>query len=47
MSKSKTIYFCQNCGNQSPKWVGKCPACSVSAVVVDIRTPLGEQFGTS
>ncbi len=28
MSKSKTIYFCQNCGNQSPKWIGKCPACS-------------------
>lgn len=28
MSKSKTIYFCQNCGNQSPKWIGKCPACN-------------------
>lgn len=28
MSKTKTIYFCQNCGNQSPKWIGKCPACS-------------------
>jgi DNA repair protein RadA/Sms len=28
MSKSKTIYFCQNCGNQSPKWVGKCPVCN-------------------
>jgi DNA repair protein RadA/Sms len=28
MSKSKTIYFCQNCGNQSPKWIGKCPVCN-------------------
>ena len=28
MSKTRTIYFCQNCGNQSPKWVGKCPVCS-------------------
>ncbi|MBP6732029.1 MAG: AAA family ATPase, partial [Chitinophagales bacterium] len=28
MSKSKTIYFCQNCGNQSPKWIGKCPTCN-------------------
>jgi len=28
MSKSRTIYFCQNCGNQSPKWVGKCPTCN-------------------
>lgn len=28
MSKTKTIFFCQNCGNQSPKWVGKCPVCN-------------------
>ncbi|MCH7402635.1 DNA repair protein RadA [Belliella kenyensis] len=27
MSKTKTSYFCQNCGAQSPKWLGKCPAC--------------------
>lgn len=23
----KTIYFCQNCGNESAKWLGQCPAC--------------------
>lgn len=27
MSKTKTAYFCQNCGTQSLKWVGKCPNC--------------------
>lgn len=27
MAKIKTIYYCQNCGNQSPKWIGKCPVC--------------------
>ncbi|MCH7411076.1 DNA repair protein RadA [Belliella sp. DSM 111904] len=27
MSKTKTSFFCQNCGAQSPKWLGKCPAC--------------------
>lgn len=27
MSKVKTAFFCQNCGTQSPKWVGKCPSC--------------------
>jgi len=27
MSKLKTSYFCQSCGSQSPKWVGKCPSC--------------------
>ncbi len=28
MSKSKTSYFCQNCGHNSPKWLGKCPSCA-------------------
>jgi DNA repair protein RadA/Sms len=27
MSKIKTAYFCQNCGYESAKWVGKCPSC--------------------
>ena len=27
MAKTKTSYFCQNCGANSPKWVGKCPSC--------------------
>lgn len=27
MAKSKSVYFCQNCGAQSPKWIGRCPAC--------------------
>jgi DNA repair protein RadA/Sms len=28
MAKSKTVFFCQNCGYESPKWLGKCPSCS-------------------
>ena len=27
MAKVKSAYFCQNCGHESPKWVGKCPSC--------------------
>ena len=27
MAKQKTAFFCQNCGTQSPKWLGKCPGC--------------------
>ena len=26
--KIKSAFFCQNCGHQSPKWLGKCPQCS-------------------
>ena len=28
MAKSKTVFFCRNCGNESPKWLGKCPSCN-------------------
>lgn len=24
---NKTVFYCKNCGAESPKWVGKCPAC--------------------
>lgn len=27
MAAVKTVFFCQNCGSQSPKWIGKCPSC--------------------
>ena len=27
MAKVKTMYFCKNCGAESPKWIGRCPAC--------------------
>ena len=27
MAKTKTMFFCTNCGNETPKWQGKCPAC--------------------
>lgn len=26
--KTKVIYLCNNCGYQSPKWIGKCPDCN-------------------
>ena len=28
MSKQKTVFVCRNCGNESPRWVGKCPNCA-------------------
>ena len=28
MAKAKTIFVCNECGNESPKWLGKCPACN-------------------
>ena len=27
MAKTKTVFICQNCGSESPKWIGRCPSC--------------------
>ncbi len=27
MAKTKTVFFCTECGNETPKWQGKCPGC--------------------
>jgi DNA repair protein RadA/Sms len=26
-NKVKTVWYCTSCGNESPKWMGRCPAC--------------------
>ncbi len=28
MTKARTVFVCQNCGNESPKWLGRCPECN-------------------
>ena len=28
MAKNKTVFVCSECGNESTKWLGKCPACN-------------------
>jgi DNA repair protein RadA/Sms len=28
MAKVKSAFFCQNCGHETPKWLGKCPSCN-------------------
>ena len=35
MSKTKTAFFCQNCGYESAKWLGKCPSCNQWNVFVE------------
>jgi DNA repair protein RadA/Sms len=27
MAKAKTLFFCQSCGYESAKWLGRCPSC--------------------
>lgn len=27
MAKTKSVFFCTQCGNETPKWMGRCPGC--------------------
>ncbi len=35
MAKLKSVYFCTSCGYESPKWMGKCPACGEWSTFVE------------
>lgn len=27
MKAAKTVFLCSNCGNETPRWQGRCPSC--------------------
>lgn len=37
MAKEKTMWFCSECGGNSPKWVGRCPDCGAWNTMVEER----------
>lgn len=43
MVKKKTIFICQQCGYQSPKWLGKCPSCNNWNSMVEELKPTKER----
>mgnify|MGYP001206600139 CR=1 FL=1 len=48
MAKVKTVYVCQECGAQSPKWQGKCNSCgawNTYEVQEEVKTPSGFVLG--
>lgn len=39
-NKLKTIYVCSNCGESSPRWMGRCPSCGAwNTMVEDVVVP--------
>lgn len=40
--KEKKVWFCTNCGNESPKWMGKCPACGEWNTMTEQTTVTGK-----
>lgn len=46
MAKDKIIYVCSNCGQESPKWIGRCPQCGEWNTYKELRVApeTGTQF---
>ena len=44
MAKTKTIFVCNNCGYESAKWLGKCPACNEWNSLVEEKIQKSNDF---
>ena len=42
-AKTKTVWFCKECGNESPKWMGRCPACGEWNTMVEETVATGKK----
>jgi DNA repair protein RadA/Sms len=43
MAKEKTLFSCTECGDSSPKWLGKCPGCGAWNTLIESSPPSGGQ----
>ena len=39
-AKARTVYYCSECGNETIKWQGRCPACGAWNTIVEQREPV-------
>ena len=42
MAKTKTVFYCKECGNESPKWIGHCPGCGAWNSYVEESVVVGK-----
>lgn len=51
MAKAKTSFFCQSCGAQASKWLGKCPTCgewnTYVEEVIQLNEPAKQKFSAT
>ena len=47
MAKEKTIFLCNECGYESPKWAGKCPSCGAWNSLVEKRVRANSSAGAA
>jgi len=46
-AKIKTVYVCQSCGTQSPRWMGKCPDCGAWNTMVEEQVEKSKDIGSA
>ena len=46
-NKIKTVWFCTSCGNESPKWMGRCPACGEWNTMVEETVATGKRSSSA
>lgn len=46
-TKAKTTWFCSACGNESPKWMGRCPACGEWNTMVEAPKEVSKKSSSS
>jgi DNA repair protein RadA/Sms len=39
MAKLRTVFFCTDCGNETPRWQGQCPACDAWNTLAEEPAP--------
>lgn len=47
MAKTKTLFYCTECGNEMPKWQGQCPACGAWNTIVEQPAEKVKSVGSS
>ena len=43
--KAKTVFYCTECGNETAKWAGRCPACGAWNSIVEQAAPKASAAG--
>ena len=44
--KTKTGYYCTECGNETAKWMGQCPACGAWNTIIEAPKDTGTAAGS-
>ena len=45
--KSKTAFFCSDCGYETPKWMGRCPVCGAWNTLVEAPVEESKKSGAA